>query len=669
MRAARTWASGLFLGALGCGPAAAPTTAPEASDRRAPSGERSAAQCRSQTSQWVARVHELRDAGRLEDALSASRPKLDGCASAETELADARLRVLQELKDQRGIHETALWLSQANDASPLAREHAKQALSQAGAPIDDLRLARDATTRGLQLTWDQRRAALDTALLAYERATGERAEAVALSPSNNLQVLDEGTLVALARPTPGRGFQPVVLDLVGEQGKVPVGTARRVLPATAGEVPRISVAPSGLIVTSAGGNGFVYASPSSAGRPLPKAATHQALSGDRVVVANPDWVLVVAGNTGGEVLSKTRVSVSSAALTRARRSRDRKFWVACAAAGEEPSGVVALAAPSGVLAVNLPPVAGCAFDDKRSKLAVLHSTRPAVLEIFDLSAGTSSRVQLPKLGAPGETRLGITSSEPAAVSVSTDDKHVFVNLASGRMTTRLPASRPVGPPALRSVSVGSAGETPSSVRGLERLAVAPRRVIRPAFATLQAWTANGVMSFDGKTVAAYTSDPKSGGIELVVADAASLKVRHRIALEYGENWLTAFFIDNRLLVAQSYPNHQVFDANTGEYLASIENQEPELHFDRFLLEAGVLWDTSPNVKAESRKLDLGFVDDGEWTGKPEPRTWQVKGKPGRLTFADDGGVQLEGMDAPRWLYCRFGEWLAPWPVCEHRLQR
>nr|HMR08410.1 hypothetical protein [Polyangiaceae bacterium] len=162
---------------------------------------------------------------------------------------------------------------------------------------------------------------------------------------------------------------------------------------------------------------------------------------------------------------------------------------------------------------------------------------------------------------------------------------------------------------------------------------------------------------------------KEEEIKLVIADAVGLKVRHRIAVPFGSNWLTAFFIDNRLLVAQSYPAYMVFDANTGQYLASIEDQGVKLWFERYLQDHSSLWDTAPGSSATDRRLDLGLQHDGFWSGTAPEREWRPKKEaPEYLRFTGDGGVVLKDMDAPRWLYCRFGEWLAPFAVCEHRFK-
>ncbi len=629
------------------------------------------AQCGRELFALVQRVTELRDAGRLEDALRASQQGAATCGDAEIALTEARLPILEQLQDAEALLAAAKLVHASTAVSSPGHQHAARILRTTPKPRDALVIAREATEAARGLTSKEQRAALDTALLAYERATGTSAEVVALRETQQVEMLDPSTVVVVANVLPQGEFIATVVALSGTQGpsRVPSGSALRLLHGTT-SAPAVSVAPGGTIVTSSDGEGRVYRSPDKPSRELPKASHHAALAGGRVLVADQNWVLVQEAAGGNDVVPKTSTSIGTAALLRARRSVDLRFWVACAPPGDGPAGVVAVDADRGAVVVNIPRADGCAFDETNGTVVVLSGPRgaqPAAVELIPLRGGTPIRVGLPALRALTDVQLSVNTARRLAF-VQEPKRLTILHLDTGRILPRAPRDKPVGPPALRGVSVGSAGETQASVAALKRLAVPPRKLVEPAFATLQSWTANGVMSFDGKTVAAYTSNQEEE-IKLVIADAVGLKVRHRIAVPFGSNWLTAFFIDNRLLVAQSYPAYMVFDANTGQYLASIEDQGVKLWFERYLQDQSSLWDTAPGSSATDRRLDLGLQHDGRWSGTAPEREWRPnKEAPESLRFAADGGVVLKDMDAPRWLYCRFGEWLAPFAVCEHRFK-
>ncbi|HMR73850.1 MAG TPA: hypothetical protein PKD61_02020 [Polyangiaceae bacterium] len=630
------------------------------------------AQCRRELFALVQRVTELRDAGRLEDALHASQHGAAGCGDAQIALTEARLPILEQLQDAEALLAAAKLVHASKTVSSPGRQHAARILRTPPKPRDALVIAREATEAARGLSSKEQRAALDTALLAYERATGTSAEVVALRATQQLEMLDLSTVVAVANVLPQGKFIATVVGLNGTQepSRMPSGSALRLLHGTT-SAPAVSVAPGGTIVTSSDGEGRVYRSPDNPSRELPKASHHAALAGGRVVVADQNWLLVQEAAGGKDVVPKTNTSIGTAALLRAHRSVDRRFWTACAPPEDGPAGVVAVDAVRGAVVVNIPRADGCAFDEKGGTVVVLSGSKgaqPATVELIPLRGGTPIRVRLPALRTLTDVRLSVNAARRLAF-VQTPKGLTTLHLDTGRILPRGPRDKPVGPPALRGVSVGTAGETRASVAALKRLAVPPRKLVEPAFATLQSWTANGVMSFDGKTVAAYSSNQKEEEIKLVIADAVGLKVRHRIAVPFGSNWLTAFFIDNRLLVAQSYPAYMVFDANTGQYLASIEDQGVKLWFERYLQDHSSLWDTAPGSSATDRRLDLGLQHDGFWSGTAPEREWRPKKEaPEYLRFTGDGGVVLKDMDAPRWLYCRFGEWLAPFAVCEHRFK-
>lgn len=576
--------------------------------------------------------------------------------------------VLEQLQDFAALRPVAEAILAAPLASAEARAQAQTILQKPAPAEQDMDLARAAVRRGLALQGEARRAAMDTALLAFERATKSRAVPVALNGMNDMAFVDPSHLVTTARVEPEGTLQPVVISL--EQGEksseITASLLPRLLPGGK-QAPHTSVTQEGVIVTSLDGEGQVVPALDAPARQLPRGVDHVALPGRRVLIANPDGLSIQDAVRGQEVLPKTAVSLREDALKSAIMSEDSRFWVVCGSSG---GGVAAVDGQIASVAVNMASTAACSFDPSLAMLATLRAVEGSAghvkVTIFDLPAKKEHELLVPAPKALENASLGILRHF-RAVSIQLGSKTVYAPLDGGPVSSRPPAPSPVGPPALRGVSVGQAGDSPSAVRALRKLAEPPRIVVEPAFASLAAWTANGVLSFDGKTVAAYTSTKDNSDIQLVIADADTMHVRRRISVQFGLNWLTAFFLDNRRIVVQSYPNYEVYDAFTGEYLAPIENQEARILFDRFLVNEGAVWNLAP-PKSENRRVDLGLAQVGSWSGKEE-RVW-TKGKkePGRVIMAKDS-VTIEGMSPPNWLYCRLGEWLAPWPVCEHRFLR
>jgi hypothetical protein len=284
-----------------------------------------------------------------------------------------------------------------------------------------------------------------------------------------------------------------------------------------------------------------------------------------------------------------------------------------------------------------------------------------------LALGGSEDASIPLPGVKDREGLSVyVDARGPSAGVVTKGRTRVIDLVKRRLVAAAPAAKPVGPARLRAVSVGQMGSSRAAIAPLRSLARPPRHVVEPSFATVHAWSENAVLSFDGNTVAAYTADKNYRNVLLVIADAKTLRVRHRIDVNYGINWLTAFFLNDQLLVAQSYPSYQVYDVNSGEQIASLEDAEAKVVLGRFLVSGSRMWDLSPGVK--ERLVDLGLAQDARFTGKrPERELSPKKGESGTLRFTADGHVTLSHMEAPSFLYCAFGEWLAPWAVCEHRL--
>ena len=399
---------------------------------------------------------------------------------------------------------------------------------------------------------------------------------------------------------------------------------------------------------------------------------------DAAVIANEDSVEIVNARSGEVVVPKTSVTLTRAALEGAGKTEDERFWIACAAAGADASGVVVVDLEARRVTVNLPSATRCVVDPARSQLVVLQppdaATAHASVDVIPLDGSPSARLALPQASAVGGSTLRYDASRGGAFAGFKVTS--FIDLEKRRVLSVAPPPTLVGPPGLKSVPVGHAGAHPEDVAPLAPLASLPRRIIQPHFDTPHAWQENGLKSFDGKTVAAFTEGPDSEEplVELVTADAATLKVRHRTNVGFGVNWLTAHFLDNRYLIAQSYPSYSLYDTITGELLA-----RPELddcagavpRFDHYFLCGPTLWTVAPDPKKylKDRRVDLGLANGLPWRGKaPLRELVQRGGEEGTLRFTAEGKVVLHGMAAPSWLHCRFGDRLAPFAVCQRRLQ-
>ncbi len=623
--------------------------------------------CAAPLSSAVARVSELQAQGRLDDALRSAEAITTSCAAVTLQLAEARLSILEALGEVDGLLKVAAEIIDHPDASAASRRRAERIVQSKPHSLADQLLAEQAITRGDALRGAARRAAYDTALRAYERLSGEQPQVVALRATDRLQFLNQDTVIATTRAEPSGKFHTVVVPLAPASGSaVRQGRATRLLRGADGD-QHISVADGRTVVTSAEGVGYVYTAPAFNGRRLPPAERHDALSGARIVIASTDAVEVRDAGDPASTLYRASVSLDPGALTAAKKSADGRFWAACLF---KRSGVVAVDAQANALAVNRSTALGCGFDSERSMMAVVHTSSPSrrySLELIQLTTSSRRRVQLGAVAADDDVRLTVNAASQHAI-VTGGSRQTIVDIDTGKILRPPLPKRRVGPAHLRGVSVGSAGGSAASVRALRSLAIAPRRVIKPVFATPQSWTANGVMSFDGKTVAAFTSDADDTNVRLVIADARDLSVRHRIPIAFGVNWLTASFIDNRLLIVQSYPNRDVYDIGTGKRVARLTDADVHVEFGRYLRSLGELWDTDRNVTGK-RRLDLGLESGGGWTTHGSGiRT--VAHSTLRVEFDDHGRVTLpDAKQAPPWLYCRFGEWLTPWEICRNRVRR
>lgn len=602
----------------------------------------------------------------MDDARIASEGTPPGCTSPLPKLLEFRLSLFEDLRDFSSLRATARQVVQDERVDSELRSRANRLLAAAAPARSDLSLARAATADGLALEGARRRATLDRALLAYERAAGQSARVVALRAPGAPSFIDPNALLVRATLEPKDGRRLVWVTLSPASSGAPglLGRAERVL----GEDASIATgAPPGVVVTSGDGRGRVYPSFDAAPLELPPGDAHVALRGGVVVVATRTTVTLHDASTARELLRQS-VTLSSQALRQAARSADLRYWVACEAAETEPSGVVVVDAESRTVTVNYATSAGCAFDPETRMLAIAQPPQPGaaqpVLEWSTLGA-QPKRALLPKTQEPLHQRLSL-DLDVRAVRVASAQKITYVRMESGRQSTRRPANDGASPPRLRNVSVGHAGDSVVSTNPLRALAVPPRKVIAPSFATLASWNENGLISRDGKTVAAFTSSASYEDIKLVIADAATLKVRHRIAVQFGLNWLTAYFLDDRRIVVQSYPVREVYDVQSGEFLAAMEDPEASVVFERFLVEQNAVWDLAPRAQPGDRQLDLGIASSGNWTTQGGTSWAAGKDRPGKVSLGHDGSVRIGDMAPPRFLYCRFGEWLAPWPVCEHR---
>ncbi len=654
---------GLFAGlcaASACasaagGPRATPTATVAAPPTRADP-------CVEEANARAARIESLARDGRLDDAWQLARG--DDCPAGAGVLDEARLTLLSQMEWSAELGKVARRVADRRGGSPTKQALARRLLAEPGARVDDRALAEALVERGLAATGTERRRALDAALLAYERASGEAPRAIALRSLSVVALIDPSTLIANAMAEPEGTAHAVVVRLAGTPAK---GHAVRLL--GRGEyAPDVQASPAGAITVRYRGDSDAlgYASPTAPAQPLPSAERYAVLRSGRVVVASSSSVAVRASVGDARVEDRKAVSLGDA-LPSSRTVANGRFWFACFGSASAPGGAAVVDDQVAKVSVQLDRVIGCAFDAARSQLVVLRQaseTGPVVARLLALDG--SADVTLPLPSVKDSASLSVTIDERRhSAAITSAGRTRYVDLVRRRLVTTPPPQRRVGPPRLAAVSVGEMGSTRAAVAPLRSLAEPPRHVVEPTFATVHSWTENGVLSPDGETVAAYTADNSYANVLLVIADAKTLKVRHRIDVPYGINWLTGYYLNDHLLVAQSYPSFLVFDVRSGEQIASLQDSEASVLVDRFLVGGSRMWDLAPGI--DERLVDLGLSDDVHVSGKRPVRELTLKqGDPGKLRFAD-GRVTLTGMPPPRFLYCAFGEWLAPWSVCEHRL--
>ncbi len=655
-RARVGWCLGI---ACACSPAANQAPATAAPRLGSPTAARDG--CVDDAGRRAERIAVLTAEGRLDEAWQLALP--EACPSGAAVLDEARLTLLAQMEYGAELRIVAKRVAARSGGSAEKIQLARELLAAPVREVDERALAEELAQRGLSATSTERRRALDAALLAYERASGEAPRALALGALAVGAVIDPTTVIASAIAEPDGTAHAVVVRLTKASGR-----AVRLL--GSGEyAPATYAGSSGRLVVDYAGRGLAYASLTAQPELLP-AADRYALLSDAVVMADAKSVSVRASIDDPRVTDRQAVSLSSAALAGATTTADGRFWIACPAGGIEPGGAVVVDGRAGRVTVNLGRVISCAADLAREQLVVVRAkspTGPFVAQVLALRGGDDVSIPLPGVKGPDEVSVYVDARRPSA-SVVTKGRTRFIDLEKRRLVTSPPPAKPVGPARLRAVSVGHMGSSRAAISPLRALARPPRHVVEPSFVTIHAWTENAALSFDGDTVAAYTVGKTDANVLLVIADAKTLKVRHRIDVHYGLNWLTAFFLNNRFLVAQSYPSYQVYDVTSGEHVASPEDAEMKVVLDRFLVSDSRIWDLSPGVS--QRLVDLGLAQDARFTGKrPERELSPREAGAGRLRFTADGHVTLAQMAAPSFLYCAFGEWLAPWAVCERRLSQ
>lgn len=521
----------------------------------------------------------------------------------------------------------------------------------------------------------ERRGAFDAALAAYEEATGEKARAVALKAIRVVMVNDASVVVE-GRLEPDETSYAVAVRLAPpEKSKGrPRGRPLRLL-GSGKHLPDASASDGGAVIINDDGAGTLYSKLDAEGRALPGGRRYDIGSG-AIVISAEGSVELVDTAAGSPLLVKTPVTLSKEAINAAVLLSNRRYWVACSPPGLSPSGAVVIDTDERRVTINEPTASVCAVDaDGRQLLVVRPPSGGAsnpTLELFPFDGQAPSRITLGKLGASERPTVAVVKRPRAALV--TFEKDALIDLDT-RQIAAGPLKAPlVGPRSLAAVPVGSAGMDMSAVAPLASLARPPRRVVKPYYVKSQVWAENGLKSFDGKTAAVYTEIPgkDDSPVELVIADTSPLKARHRIELNPGASWRTAFFLDNRFLVAQQFPQYEVYDATSGSLVASPAFDEcagASPVFGHYLPCASALWDltSGPGSEGVEGLVDLGLSRDRWWKGKDGLRELEIhKGDPGELRFLSGGKVLIRELAAPTWLHCRFGEWIAPFEVCERR---
>ncbi|MCB9582629.1 MAG: hypothetical protein H6717_36665 [Polyangiaceae bacterium] len=600
------------------------------------------------------RIRELDSDGELDRAWQLSQ---EGGCSSET-LDEARLTLLSDMQWGSELRTVARRVAARTDVSAQTKALAKKL---AHAPLeDDGALAERLLEKSATLEGSARQRALDAALLAFERKNQAPARAVALRTLKVLAVLDPQTIVVTAAAEPSGRIHAVVVRLAGS----PL-TGRPVRLLGEGEyAPSVSANDKGQLVVAYRTSAWGYASVTAKGTELPAAVRHTLLRSGRGVAANEDGVTLLSGVDAPKPVLSEKLELQRGPLERARSVAGGRYWVDC-----ETGNALVIDGDTDRVTARMSDVVACDVDADRDQLVLVRRQAkggPFAVHVLALDGSANVRLPLGKLKSPEDLGIHVVRGTQSA-ALSSSGPIRYVDLEKHRFSGA-PRRKPVGPPRLRAVNVGWMSSEHAAIVPLVSLAKPPRKVVEPAFATVHSWTENAILSFDGKTVAAYTSDQKDQDIRLVIADASTLKVRHRIDVHFGVNWLTAFFLDNRLLVAQSYPTFDVYDTESGELIASLESQEAEVKLDRFLVNEGRLWDLAPGV--QDRQVQLGMAEKLQFTGKPPERALaRGKNEKGTLRFDGDARVLMQDMDPPGYLYCVFGEQLAPWSVCEHRLAK
>ncbi len=311
----------------------------------------------------------------------------------------------------------------------------------------------------------------------------------------------------------------------------------------------------------------------------------------------------------------------------------------------------------------------CGVDENKPQLVVLRKTHSDPIKVA---------VELVPLDGSAPTLIPLTKVKNTAhPSVTVSDRQAIVTTGSGKALSltavnldtaaNVPHHKRKKRTGVEAIPIGSAGDVLNTGL-LARLTKPPRKIVKPYHANLRAWANNGVRSFNGKTLAVYDIGPKRD-VDLIIAQTKPLKALHRIHLTHETNWLTAFFITDRYLVAQCFPDYWVVDVLAGRILGNTHVGDVRLVGPGLIATPSQLLDARDNsLIAAQRQVDLSLSSHRRWrTVGKDLYLKMAESEPGQFALLADGSVFMQSMSEPDGLHCRFGQWLAPWPVCRHRL--
>lgn len=321
-------------------------------------------------------------------------------------------------------------------------------------------------------------------------------------------------------------------------------------------------------------------------------------------------------------------------------------------------------------------LASCVEDLQRDLLHLLIRTPTKKEGVFDFSVRSVNLLTGKRLG---EKRVTTSWDSSPYLWTRAEDGSIFVDLEDTQKRHfklgKPPSKHPLGKSRLADRLPTSTAQSTTNLGFLSHLSSPPWSIMESFMATIHTWTANGVLSPDGKTIAVLESkeDGEMPAVNLLVADADTLQLQKRIPLgNHASAWTMVEFLDDTYATVRFDWDIYVVHTPSGTLRSRVGASD--FYDDALVLSLG-----DDLALAPPELIDLAMPITQEETqhpmmGKGPPGLVTLPFSPSSLSFKDgawaDGSGspfvlgESDATHAPPWVLCVAGEHVLPGELCE-----